>query len=313
MTTPPSSLLTTLRDLGVPWPLRRKALDVEGKVVLITGGADGIGFALARRLHDRGAVVALVDVNADGLAAAARTLGEHRVVTARADVGDRTAMQEAVREITERTGGPDVVVAGAGITPPPATLRRVDPDAFDRVMAVNVTGALHTIQATADHVIARGGHIVVVSSCAAFAPAPGGAAYTISKAAVEQLGRALRLELAGHGATAGVVYFGLVDTALARATLDDDPIGRALEDRLPGPLRRRISADQAAAVLAAAIERRAGADVAPAAWRPWALLRGLVNVVADGYLAADRHTRGLVRDLEARTSPHDSDRTAGSP
>lgn len=298
---PPSALLTTIRDLGIPWPGTGKTLDVDGKVVLITGGADGIGFALARRLHDQGAVVALVDVNTDGLASAAGTLGGRNVVTARADVGDRAAMHAAVREITERTGGLDVVVAGAGITPPPATLRRIDPEAFDRVITVNVTGALNTIQATADDVIARRGHVVVVSSCAAFTPGPGGAAYMISKAAVEQLGRALRLELAGHGATAGVVYFGFVDTALARATLDDDPLGQALQRRLPGPLRRRIDADQAAAVLAAAIERRAGADVAPGGWRPWALLRGLVNVLADGYLVADQHTRALVRDLEARS------------
>ncbi|GAA1227592.1 SDR family oxidoreductase [Prauserella halophila] len=298
----PSTLLTAIRDLGVPLPVRRAALDVAGKVVLITGGADGIGFALARRLHARGATVALVDVNPDGLAAAVDALGGQRVVTAQADVGDRPAVHAAVRELAQRTGGVDVVVAGAGITPPPATLRQVEPAAFDRVVEVNVTGTLNTIQAAAGEVIASTGHIVVLSSCAAFTPGPGGAAYMVSKAAVEQLGRALRLELAGHGATAGIVYFGFVDTALARATLDDHPFGQALQDRLPAPLRTRISPDQAAAVLDRAIARRAGADVAPGSWRPWALLRGVVNVLADAYLTADPHTRALVRDLETHSS-----------
>jgi NAD(P)-dependent dehydrogenase (short-subunit alcohol dehydrogenase family) len=123
----------------------------------------------------------------------------------------------------------------------------------------------------------------------------------VSKAGVEQLGRALRLELAVHGATAGVAYFGVVDTQLAKATLDDDSIGRQLEARLPRPLRRRITAEQAATVIADAIARRAGRTLAPAAWQSWALLRGLVNVFADAYLAADAKCHALIRELEART------------
>ncbi|WP_235716233.1 short-chain dehydrogenase/reductase [Amycolatopsis sp. ATCC 39116] len=291
-------MLATLRDLGLPLPGGR-TYRVAGRTVLITGGGAGIGRALARVLHARGAVVALVDRDGAALEAAAEELGD-RVLTAVADVRDRDGVASAVRGLAGRAGGLDVVVANAGVTPPPATLRQIEPGEFDRVLAVNVTGAFNTVRPALDHLIARRGHVVVVSSAAAFVPGPGGAAYMVSKAAVEQLGRALRLELAGHGVTAGVAYFGVVDTQLARTTLDDDPLGQALEKRLPRPLRRRITATEAATVLADAIARRAGRTLAPAAWQPWALLRGVVNVAADAYLAADRTTQALIRELEER-------------
>ncbi len=291
-------VLATLRDLGLPLPGGR-TYRVAGRTVLITGGGAGIGRALARVLHARGAVVALVDRDGAALEAAAEELGD-RVLTAVADVRDRDGIASAVRGLAGRAGGLDVVVANAGVTPPPATLRQIEPGEFDRVLAVNVTGAFNTVRPALDHLIARRGHVVVVSSAAAFVPGPGGAAYMVSKAAVEQLGRALRLELAGHGVTAGVAYFGVVDTQLARTTLDDDPIGQALEKRLPPLLRRRITAVEAATVLADAIARRAGRTLAPAAWQPWALLRGVVNVAADAYLAADRRTQALIRELEER-------------
>lgn len=293
-----TTVLATLRDLGLPIPGGR-TYRVAGRTVLITGGGDGIGRALARTLHERGAVVALIDRDEAALEDLAAVLGE-RVLTATADVRNRDGMADAVRELAARAGGLDVVVANAGVTPPPAALRQIDPAEFDRVLNVNVTGAFNTVRPALDHLIARHGHVVVVSSAAAFAPGPGGAAYMVSKAAVEQLGRALRLELAGLGVTAGVAYFGVVDTRLARTTLDDDPLGQALEKRLPPPLRRRITADRAAAVLADAIARRAGRTLAPAAWQPWALLRGVVNIVVDAHLAGDRLTQGLIRDLETR-------------
>ncbi|MDV7355344.1 SDR family oxidoreductase [Rhodococcus oxybenzonivorans] len=300
----------TLRDLGLPLPGKGAEYDVAGKVVLITGGGDGIGLASARALHARGATVALIDNNPAALTDADCALGQERILTLRADVRDRAGMNAAVRDVIEQTGRLDVVVANAGVTPPPGTLRRIDPAAFDRVIDINITGVFNTIRPAVDEVIERRGHIVVVSSAAAFAPGLGGASYMISKAAVEQLGRALRLELAGYGASAGVAYFGMVDTQLARATLDDDELGRKLDARLPRPLRRRISAEDAATVIADAIARRAGRTLAPAAWQPWALGRGLVNVLADGYLVADRDCHELIRELDARPA---TSTTPGSP
>jgi NAD(P)-dependent dehydrogenase (short-subunit alcohol dehydrogenase family) len=122
----------------------------------------------------------------------------------------------------------------------------------------------------------------------------------ISKAAAEQFGRALRLELAPHGASATTAYFGVVETQLTRATLDDDPLGRELDRRLPAPLRRRISTDEAARTIADGIRRRAARTIAPAVWQTWALSRGVTNLVLDRYLAGDPDLHELLIQLEAR-------------
>lgn len=305
-----SAVTGTVRDLGIPLPGRRVDYDVSGKVVLITGGGDGIGLALARTVHSRGATVALVDVNGSSLAAAKTELGSERVLTVTADVRDREAMRAAADSVVNQLGRVDVVVANAGITPPPATLRQIDPAEFDRVIDVNLIGVFNTVHPLIDEVVRNRGHIVVVSSAASFAPGVGGASYMISKAGVEALGRALRLEVAGHGATAGVAYFGMVDTQLARATLDDDEIGRKLDAMLPGPLRHRISPERAATVIADAIARRAGRTLAPAAWEPWAWGRGFINILADSYLARDTQTQQLIRELETRTDNTTRSRSA---
>lgn len=290
----------TVRDLGIPLPGNPQVYDVSGKVVLITGGGDGIGLGIARELHGRGATVALVDVDEAAMDRAAESLGE-RVWTFVADVRDRDAMRRVVDRVVDRAGRLDVVVANAGITPPPGTLRQIDPEDFDRVVDVNLIGVFNTVHPAIDHVIASKGHITVVSSAAAFAPPLGGASYMISKSGVEALGRALRLELAGFGATAGIAYFGMVDTQLARATLDNDEIGRKLDAMLPGPLRRRISPQRAATVVADGIARRAARTLTPAAWEAWAWTRGFVNIVADGYLANNRSLHAVIRELESRS------------
>ncbi|MFJ2756336.1 short-chain dehydrogenase/reductase [Nocardioides sp. NPDC087217] len=277
-----------------------KKYDVRDRVVLITGAGQGIGLALARRLHDQGARLVLVDLNDARLEEAVSSLGAERVLTVTANVTDRAAMADVVARTVERHGQLDVVVANAGVTPPPATIRTMDLADYDRVVAINQTGVLNTVQPALDAVIAAKGHVVVVASCAAFSPGVGGVGYMSSKAAAEQIGRALRLELAPHGASAGVAYFGFVDTPLATATLDDDPIGRRLDELLGWPLNHRISAEAAAESIADGISERAAATVAPARWVPYSLLRGLLNAGADRVLARDRRVHEMVRDLEAR-------------
>ncbi|WP_280243651.1 SDR family oxidoreductase [Nocardia abscessus] len=281
-------------------PLRRitgPRYDVRGKTALITGAGQGIGRELATLLHRRGASIALVDIDQAAAQAAASALGE-RSLAISADVADREAMEKATSRTVERFGRLDVVVANAGVVPKPATLRTMDTDSFDRVIGVNLTGAFNTVRPALDHVIAVRGHIVVVSSCAAFAPGMGGSPYMISKAGVEQLGRALRVELAPHGVTAGVSYFGIVDTAMTHATLDQDDIGRAIDNLLPWPLDIRITAAEAARVIADGIRRRAPRTIAPTGWVPYALLRGIVNVALDHQLARDPKLATLIHRIE---------------
>lgn len=271
--------------------------DVRGKTVLVTGAGQGIGLELARLLHARGARVALVDVNEHAARVAAKSLGD-RALPIGADVADRDAMRLAVGKTAEWFGRLDVVVANAGATPIPATVRTMDPADFDRVMAINLTGVFNTVHPALNHIVEARGHVVVVSSCAAFAPGMGGSPYMASKAAVEQLGRALRVELAGHGATAGVAYFGIVDTAMTHDMLDADDLGRQLDGLLPWPLSVRITAAQAATTVADGIARRAARTIAPSGWEPYALLRGAVNVLLDNRLAASATVRALIRTLE---------------
>lgn len=273
--------------------------DPRDKVVVITGGAAGIGYELARLLYERGAYVALFDIDAEAVRAGAAALGI-RAVAITVDVADREGVRLAVGQVRESFGRIDVVVANAGVVPRPATVRLLDPEEFDRVLAINLTGAFNTVQPALDDVIAARGHIVVVSSCAAFAPGMGGSPYMVSKAGVEQLGRALRVELGGTGATAGIAYFGVVETAMTHETLDADELGAEFGALLPWPLDQRISARRAAEVLAGAIERRAARVVAPVGWEPYALLRGVVNVALDRKLTVDERVRSLTRRLEER-------------
>ncbi|WP_406229731.1 short-chain dehydrogenase/reductase [Nocardia sp. NBC_01009] len=274
-------------------------LNVRDRVVMITGAGAGIGRALAEKLYRTGALVALIDIDQNAAARVARSMGE-RALVVRADVSDRIGMREAVSRVRERFGRIDVVVANAGVAPEPATIRTMKPADFDRVIGINLTGVFNTVHPALDDIVAVGGHVVVVSSAAAFAPGLAGSPYMVSKAAVEQLGRALRVELAAVGATAGVAYFGIVDTAMTRGTLDDDELGEEVAALLPWPLNRRISVSDAAESIAQGIARRAPRTLAPAQWEPYALLRGAVNVVLDQLLADDERVRALLNRVEQR-------------
>ncbi|WP_051177906.1 short-chain dehydrogenase/reductase [Nocardia concava] len=287
--------MSTPRCLPCPSPFRP-----EGRVALITGAGQGIGRELAGILYHRGAAVAVVDVDAQAATSVAAALGE-RALPVIADVSDRAAMAEAVHQVAGYFGHLDIVVANAGVVPKPATLRTIAPADFDRVLDINLTGVFNTIHPALDHIVTARGHVVVVSSCAAFAPGMGGAPYMISKAAVEQLGRALRVELAPHGASAGIAYFGIVDTEMTHSTLDRDDLGRRIEALLPWPLSARITAEQAARAVADAIEHRASQSISPGPWIPYSLLRGMINRVLDFGLTKDPRVHALLREIERRS------------
>lgn len=296
-------------------------LHLAGKVAVVTGAAQGIGLEMARGLHRRGARVVLVDRDADRLADAVRDLGPgnaprrnsgplatvpplvdppHSVAAHTADVRDRAGMSAVVERVIDEFGRLDLVIANAGVTPPPATVATTDLEDFDRVIDINLTGAVNTVRPALEEIVRNRGHVVVVSSSAAYCPGISGAAYMASKAASEQLGRALRVELAPRGATAAVAYFGLVDTELARNTLDRDPLGVRVGQLLPWPMNRRVSAEHAASVVIRGIERRAPRTTTPRLWGVYSVLRGMVNPLIDRMLVRDPEVHALVCDLERR-------------
>ncbi len=228
---------------------------LQGKVVLITGGARGIGAEVARRLRTKGAKLVLTDLDKDELATLAAELGEDHVLTTVADVRDLPAMQAAAAQAVERFGGIDVVVANAGIASYGSVLQ-VDPEAFRRVLEVNVLGVFHTVRATLPAVIGRRGYVLVVSSLAAYAAAPGLAPYNASKAGVEIFADAMRLELAHRGVSVGSAHMSWIDTALVRDTKADLPAFSELLAKLPWPLNKTTTVEECAEALVKGIEGR---------------------------------------------------------
>jgi len=284
----------------LPFGHKPGPLTLDGRVALVTGAAQGIGLATAERLAAGGARVVIVDLDQHSVDKAVAGVGQQRAHGVRADVRDRAAMAGAVAQAVERFGRLDIVVANAGVTPIPATIRTMDLDDFDRVLAINLTGVVNTVAPAVDEVVAHSGHIVVVASVAAFAPGFAGVAYMASKAAVEQFGRALRIELGITDATAGVAYFGVVQTSMVKNALDDDPLGHDIAMMMPFPLRQRISAAQAAAVIVDGITNRSARTIAPRAWGGYSLMREVVNRGMEDVLRSDARLHTLLRKVEQR-------------
>lgn len=228
---------------------------VNGKVVLITGGANGVGAEVARRLHDRGAKLVLTDLDDARLKEVAASLGEDRVEGVVADVRNLAAMEAAVAKGIERFGGIDVVVANAGIASYGSVLQ-VDPEAFKRVLDINVVGAFHTVRAALPSVIERRGYVLIVSSLAAYAAAPGLAAYNASKAGVEQFANVVRLEVAHQGVDVGSAHMSWIDTPMVRDSKKDLSTFGELLSKLPGPLKDTTSVAECGKAFVAGIEGR---------------------------------------------------------
>jgi NAD(P)-dependent dehydrogenase (short-subunit alcohol dehydrogenase family) len=123
----------------------------------------------------------------------------------------------------------------------------------------------------------------------------------MSKAAVEQFGRALRAELAQHGASATVAYFGFIDTEMVRQAIDGDPLAPRMLATLPSPLRKRIPPSAAGEAIARAIERRDARVIRPRRWTAMWVLRGVLGPLGDTQLERDEKSRELLRALDARS------------
>lgn len=276
----------------------RKSPISAGKTALVTGAASGIGRELVGLLAAEGMQVAAVDLNEHLLAEVVAENPSGSVTSFVADVTDRERMATVVGSFAATEGRVDLVVANAGIAPPNATIRTVDLVEFDRVVAVNLTGALNTVKPAIEHLINASGHVVIVSSVAAFIPGPGGAAYTASKAAVEQLGRSLRIELAPHRVSCGVSYFGFVQTPMADTHFDQSEVGRRVQAISPQILAKRVSAKQAAESILVGARSRKAVTIAPSRWGVYLSLRGVLQRTVDFTLAHDPRWRGVVKMLE---------------
>jgi len=275
----------------------RRPYDLGGKVALITGGTGGIGQATARELIRRGAKVAVLDVHPQTPRIAERMSATSAMAVA--DVRSRSEVESVVANVVDRFGRIDIAVANAGILPPAGTLRVTSPAAIDSAFAVNVIGVLNTVHAAMDELITNRGQVVLISSVFAFLNGMGVIPYAMTKAAVEALGRGLRVELATHGVTTTIAYFSLINTDMIKKGVDADPIVGQLLTALPPPYRVRLQPETAAAALADGLARRAPRVVAPARWNVISALRGLINPVLDARLSRDQRTLDVVAALDS--------------
>lgn len=257
------------------------ALSLRERTVLITGAAGGIGTALARRLVDGGARVALLDLPGPGLDRLAAELGP-AAFAAPVDVRDRDAVVAATDAAAARLGAPAAAVIGAGVVHPDPLALQAEPDAR-RVVDVNLYGTLWTIQAVAPYIDRSGGHVLSLSSIAGIAPIPLSGVYPATKAAIDNMIAQLRTEWMHSDASAGTVRLSFVDTPMARRVREDPRAGRAIR-RSPSALTRATTPDDAARRIIRGLERRARVVTVPRWQAPATWPQTLAHAVAEAIM-----------------------------
>ena len=241
------------------------------KVVLITGASSGVGRALAIELARRGARLGLLarglEVPADDLAAAGspgrrvqpssrlqaiadeieheatnKAIKPPQVILLPADVRDQKAVRSAASELRKNFGDIDVLIANAGITAVTDVLE-LDPELFANVLNVNVMGAVNSVAAVLPEMVKRGrGHLVGISSLAAYRGHRKAAAYSASKASLSSFFESVRIDLIGTGIDVSIIHPGFIKT----------PLTEGRKARLPF----LMEVDRAASKIINAIEKR---------------------------------------------------------
>ena len=286
-----SALTHRLSGLASALPFvggRQPAWDLAGKVVLVTGGARGIGAAAAAELVRRGAVPVLADVDAEAMASAAAQLAElglENPLTVPCDVTDLASCEAAVSSILERHGRLDIVWANAGIgTGGPVEL--TDTDGWARVVEVNLIGAFYTVRAAMPAIIDAGGHVAITCSMASFAHAPGLSAYSASKAGAEAFADSLRTEVAHQHVTVQAIHPTWIDTDMVRDGDEGNEAFAFMRRSLKPPVNRTYPLED---VIPALVDGMAARE-------PRTFLPG---IVAAGYRLRNAiNSRPLTKDQE---------------
>ncbi len=225
---------------------------LDGLVAIVTGGASGIGAAIARRLHDDGARVAVLDRDISG--------ADDSFAAFTADVGDRASVDAAVTAVAERFGRIDIVVNNAGVGAQ-GDISANDDDEWARVMSINVTGIARVTSAALPWLRdSPAAAVCNTASIAATTGLPQRALYSASKGAVAALTRAMAADHLREGIRVNAVNPGTADTPWVQRLLEsaDDPAAEraALEARQPHG--RLVSADEVAAAVAYLVGPSAG-------------------------------------------------------
>ena len=244
---------------------------LQDKVVFLTGAAGGIGSETAGELTRRGVRCVLADLDMEGLKRTAAAVGGDPL-TLQLDVTDLAACERAVAAAVDRHGRVDAVWANAGI----ATfgpLLHTEPAAWKRTIDVNLVGAFNTVRAALPSVIAQRGYVAVTASLATYAHAPGMSAYAATKAGVEAMCNALRIEVAHLGVDVCTIHPTWIATPMV-TDLDNEVRSWArLRKAMMPPFRKTYPPQRAAQDIARGFEHRASRICSPGFVRAAHVLR----------------------------------------
>ncbi len=210
---------------------------LKDKVAVVTGGAQGIGQAMARAFADEGAAVVIADVAIDKAEALARELGG-KSFAIKVDVRDRASIDAMVQAAVHRLGGIDILVNNAAVFDMQPILE-ITEASFDRQFAINVKGLLFTLQAVAAQMVrqGRGGKIINMASQAGRRGEALVAVYCATKAAVISITQSAGLGLIKHGINVNAVAPGVVDTPMWDEV---DALFARYENLAPGEKKKRV-------------------------------------------------------------------------
>ena len=221
---------------------------LEGKSAIVTGAARGIGLAVAKRYVEEGAAVSLIDVNEDDGTTEAASLNAAggRARFAACDVGNKAAVDAMTADHIDAFGGLDILVNNAAIIHGADFLDLAEED-FDRVLRVNLKGALLCSQAAGRVMAEQGSGVMVnMSSVNAVVAIPDHAPYVVAKGGLAQLTKVAALALAPKGIRVNAIGPGTILTELAKAVMNDEATRRKILARTP--MGRLGDVDEVAAI-----------------------------------------------------------------
>jgi glucose 1-dehydrogenase len=258
-------------------PVRER---LAGKAALVTGGARGIGKAIALRFAQEGADVCIIDkdlIEAERAADEVRRL-RVRAQALQADVSDRVAVELVVRETMEALGGIDLLVNNAGMIVF-GSLLECDERDWNRMIAVDLTGAFHFTQFVGRLMIerGRGGRMIHIGSTASLLPTAKQSAYCVAKAGLLMMSRCAAMELAGHNITSNLLCPQVALTDINRELLRDSTIMTALKEKIPAGRLATVeeiagaaaflASDEAAYITGTELLHDGGATISGLWWR----------------------------------------------
>jgi NAD(P)-dependent dehydrogenase (short-subunit alcohol dehydrogenase family) len=257
---------------------------IASRVAFVTGGASGIGAATARRLRASGWQIALMDVDAALLQRTATEIGGGTLAL-EGDVSNPSDCDAAVAQAAHHFGGIDLAWANAGVGGF-GPLRAASLADWRRTIEINVFGTLHTARAALPHLIERRGQFAASASVASFGHLPAMSAYAASKAAVEAMCNAWRIEWAHHGVAVTAIHPLWIATPMVQRGAQSEAFGR-LRRAMAGPMARDMPLEDAARRIADGLQRRTRRVFVPGWVRALFWMRPLL------------HTPLLERDLLA--------------